>query len=299
MKTCYDIEVVNWNAKHNLKELISVSERIYHNQIRNITATVITENKKIILLAGPSSSGKTTSSRKIKAELAKHGYTGHAISLDDFFLSRDKTPRFKNGNFDFENITALDLDYLARFIDDLSKTGRGRLPQFDFKTGNRAGYTDIEVGENDVLIIEGNHALNPDLKPGHDEIIYRVYVCPNANFELGRYVVLPARRLRLMRRCIRDLQTRGRTIEQTLDGWDEVVRGEDTYIKPYRIYADYLLDTAHMYEPLLWDGCLAKLYKPFAGKKQVDEILALFSKVGTIKKSAVPEDSLLWEFLVK
>lgn len=299
MKTCYDLEVINWNAKHNQKELIAISERIYHNQIRNITASVITDEKKIILLAGPSSAGKTTSSRLIKTELSRHGYTGHTVSLDDFFLDRDKTPLLPSGYPDFENVTAIDLEYLAKFIDDLSRKGHGRLPQYEFKSGSRAGYEDMTVGENDVVIFEGTHALNPDLKPGHDDILYKVYVTPNANFEIGRYVVLQARRLRLMRRIYRDLQTRGRSVEATIDGWNEVVRGEDLYIKPYKIYADYLLDTAHMYEPLLWDKYLTPLLKPLKGKKYVDEMLDLFGKIGKIDKSAVPDNSLLWEFLVK
>lgn len=299
MKTCYDLEVINWNAKHNLPQLISVSERIYHNQIRHIAASVITDNKKIILLAGPSSAGKTTSSRLITEELARHGFAAHTVSLDDFFLDRDKTPLLPSGYPDFENVTALDLDYLARFIDDLSKTGKGKLPEYDFKSGSRARYRDIAVGKSDVVIFEGTHALNPDLRPGHEEMLYKVYVTPNANFELGRYVVLEARRLRLMRRIYRDLQTRGRTVEETLSGWTEVVRGEDLYIKPYKIYADYLLDTAHMYEPLLWDKYLSPLLAPYKGKRHVDELLSLFAKIGNIDKKNVPGNSLLWEFLVK
>ena len=299
MRTCYDLAVVNWNAKHNLGELISVAEKIYHNQIKSIVGNVIAEGKQIILLAGPSSAGKTTSSKKLKEELERHGITGQTISLDDFFLERDRTPRLPNGNYDYENITALDLEHLARFVDDITEKGKGSLPHYDFKTGTRDRVDDFIMGEGDVLVIEGNHALNPALQLGHADSMYKVYVTPNANFELGRQVVLQARKLRLMRRIHRDMQTRGRSIHETIKGWDEVARGEDIYICPYKSCADFLLDTAHMYEPLLWDSCLTKLLLPLKGIAYVDEMLDVFDKIGTVKKSAIPDESLLWEFLVK
>ena len=299
MRRSYNLELVNREAKDNLDALIATSEEIYRSQIRKVCSEIIEKAYPMVLLAGPSSSGKTTTSHLIRKCLTEQGINSIVVSLDDFFVNREDTPRLPDGSYDFECLEAIDLKYLNKFVDELLKTKKSKMPLFDFLTGTRKEkFVDVELGEKTVVIFEGIHALNPNLIKGHDDKMYKIYVCVNSNFDIGMDVVIPAKKLRMMRRLIRDYYFRGHSIETTLGLWTNVCRGEDKYIKPYKITANYLIDSTHMYEPLVYANYLPALLKR-SESEEAAELAEMLKRCGKLKKDVVPSGSMLWEFLTK
>ena len=271
-----------------------MGEEMYHSQINNAVDDIIKKNAKIILLAGPSSSGKTTTSNLLKKKLNSKNIKCLSVSLDDFFLDREKTPLLPNGNYDYENITALDLEYFNVFVNDLYQKGVGLMPKYNFVTGKREEkYSKVKIDANTAVIIEGLHALNPTLLETN-QIVYRVYICPTSNFDLNEKRIFDYTELRLLRRMLRDYLNRGRSIEKTLAGWQEVLDGEKLYIDPYKHLADSTIDSTHLYEPLVYANHLLPLLKNSEMEQELKQKLGVFEK---INKKYVPKDSLLNEFV--
>ena len=295
----FDLSKVNFLAEENLDKLIKDSEDIYKKQMDDIANEIVDNGQyKVILMAGPSSSGKTTSSNLIRDRLANHGYKSIVVSLDDFFLNRDNTPLLPNGDYDYENVLALDLDYLNKFIDDIFDKGEADMPQFDFLTGNRKSeYIKIKTDEKTILILEGIHALNPIAFKKHRDNMYKIYICLNTNFMIEDDLVIPAQKLRLMRRMIRDFYTRGSTIENTLKMWPNVLAGEDLYIKPYKNTANYLIDSTHAYEPLLYAYALLPILKNAQKAPLTEELIKMLEDCVKVNPIVIPDDSLLHEFV--
>ena len=295
----FDFVKIQDEAKKDLNGLITSCEEFYHNQIKSIADDIAHNSEiKIVLMAGPSSSGKTTSSNLIREYLANYGFESIVVSMDDFFLNRDKTPRLPDGSFDFENYTAVDLESLNQFDDDLFVKGEAKMPIFNFKTGYREEkMVDIKLNPNTIVIIEGIHALNPAVFKAHLENMYKIYICLNTNFDNGEYGIIPAQKIRLMRRLIRDYRTRGMSIGATLNTWHNVLEGEDKYIKPYKNTADFLLNSTHGYEPMMY----CKYLKPLLEKEHDHELakvlLKYLNNIEPLDKKYLPEDSLLHEFL--
>ena len=298
-KTQLDLRKINDMAKYDLNNLINFSAKKYKDEIDVIANNIIYGSKRFVLMAGPSSSGKTTTSKMIEKELNAQGKGCVSISLDDFFINREFTPKLEDGSYDFENFSILDLDKFNQCIQDLITSYETDLPLFDFVTGSRKKEVrHVEVTDQDVIVIEGTHALNPNLLRINDSLFYRVYICVYSNFQVEGQTIIPAKLLRFMRRLIRDAQSRGQGVEETLRMWNHVCDGEDKYIKPYRVSANYLLDTTHLYEPLLYHTYLEKILK----KSTNDYGKELYQKLqycGYLTEDVVPDDSLLWEFLVK
>ncbi|MDD4816210.1 MAG: nucleoside kinase [Clostridia bacterium] len=297
VKVSYDLEIVNLEAKKNIKQFVETSEKIYKSQIEEIICQICEKNFKIVFVSGPSSAGKTTSSELIAKGLNQKNIGCIAISMDDFFLSKKHTPLLPNGEYDNENVTALDIPYFNNFIKEILKNGKALLPRFNFLTGNRSGYEEIVLKKNDVLIVEGLHALNPIF--AEKEKIFRVYVAVNSNFIIGKEIVISCKQVRLMRRLLRDYYNRGNSIEETLNAWKYVCMGEDKFVIPFRNSADYIINTVHMYEPLLYDTYLKPLLKKVKNNEQAEKLLKVFDKTGQLNREVIPETSLLWEFVPK
>ena len=298
-KTQLDLQKINEQARFELDKLVAFSSRKYDDEIDVIANSVIYGSKRFVLIAGPSSSGKTTTSKKIEQALNELGKGCVSISLDDFYINRDQTPILPDGKYDFENFDILDLEKFNSCIQDLITSYETDLPIFDFETGTRKKEVNhIEVTDQDVIVIEGTHALNPNLLKMESSLFYRVYICVYSNFQINGTTIIPAKLLRFMRRLIRDSLTRGTGIEETLEMWNHVCEGEEKYIKPYRVSANYLLDTTHLYEPLIYHTYLEKMLK---GSKNPygKELYEKLQYCGYLDESVVPDDSLLWEFLVK
>ena len=296
-KNTFFLDEVNNLAKTDKQLLVSMSEEMYHNQIHELVKDALSKPVKIFLVAGPSSSGKTTTSNLITKELKNNNKSALTISLDDFFFDREKTPKLANGKFDFENITAIDLDYFNEFINDLFTTNNGKMPVFDFIEGRRkSDLIDVTIDDNTYLIIEGLHALNPTLLNIPRENLYKIYICVQSNFNIGDNLEIDFTNLRLMRRFNRDYYTRGRTLEGTLESWQEVLDGEKLYIDPYKDDVDYNIDSTIMYEPLLFANYLKPLLKK-SNLKKIKEIELMLKNCSTLTKDIIPTDSLLNEFI--
>lgn len=298
-KISFDLNNVNELSIQAPAKLIADAESLYRKQIDEIAEDIIKNGKyKVVLLAGPSSSGKTTSSNLIRKRLSENGYDSIVVSMDDFYVDRDKTPKLKNGDYDFENVTALDLEYLNKFIADLYERGEAEMPKFNFVTGKREKeYTHIKLNDNTLVIIEGIHALNPIVFNSYTENMYKIYICVNTNFVKEGKIVLPAKKLRLMRRLIRDVRTRGMSLAGTFDMWQNVLAGEDVYIKPYKNHADYLINSTHAYEPLMYAKHLLPALKKEEQTPAVLNLIEMLEECEKMDASMLPADSLLHEFL--
>jgi len=302
VKRCYDLEVVNKLVKDKPEKLVKISEKIVQEQIDGVVNHVLNGNYKFLLLSGPSSSGKTTTANQIINKLKKHGKRAIRVSLDDFFLDLDKCAKQKDGTVDKEDVEKIDLPCFNYFFTEIMKKNRAYKPVFDFVTDKRKLEPElIEVNEGDLIVVEGTHALNPRLIDAtkYAKKVLRVYACVNSDFRLGKNIIINSRKIRLIRRMIRDAQTRGESAEETIKYWNMVCKGEDKYVAPYKTTADFLIDTTHIYELAVYDKFVPAILSPIKNLDYVDELLHVFGKSGQLSKSYVPKNSLLWEFLVK
>lgn len=301
-KTCYNLEVINRLARECPEKLVEVSERIVQDQIDNVVNHIIKGKYKFLLISGPSSSGKTTTSNIIISKLKKQGKRAIRVSLDDFFFDLDKCEASADGTVDMETISKIDLQCFNYFFTEIMKNNRAYKPVFDFVANKRKLEPEyVEIGEGDLVVVEGTHALNPELidMGKYAKKVLKVFACVNSEFKLGKYLVINSRKIRLIRRMIRDVQTRGESIEATVRYWNTVARGEDKYIEPFKANADFIIDTTHMYELAVYDKFVPKLLEPVKHLNHAEELLQVFGKTGSLSKKYVPSSSLLWEFLVK
>lgn len=302
-KTCYDLEVVNRLIKECPEKLIAISEKIVDDQIERVVNHVAKGEYKFLLLSGPSSSGKTTTSNIIIEKLQKLGKRAIRVSLDDFFLDLDKYNSGQPvGLVDKEDVKKIDIPCFKKFFNEIMTNNKAYKPVFDFVNNRRKNNLEyIEVNDSDLILVEGTHALNPSLidTGKYADKVLRVYACVNSEFKLGKNIVINSRRIRLVRRMIRDVQTRGESIEETVKYWNIVAKGEDKFVVPFKANADFLIDTTHIYELAVYDKFVPKLLEPIKHLDHAEDLLQVFGKAGSLSKKYVPKTSLLWEFLVK
>ncbi len=235
----------------SIRELVRINEVLHERRYAEAADRIIQKGAKAIMLAGPSSSGKTTSAHRLATQLRVHGQDPVMLSLDDYYIDRDRIPPDENGEIDLENINTLDI---PRFKQDLAALIRGEeveVPEFDFKTGRRAPEGRLlRLREDQPVIIEGIHGLNPQLIEGLDESrIFRVYVSALTTLNLDDHNRIRTTDIRILRRLVRDYKTRNASMEETLGMWASVRRGEERWIFPYQENADMLLNTTLLYEP--------------------------------------------------
>ena len=232
-------------------DIINISEALQEKKIAQI-AEDIAQRKgvKLVLLAGPSSSGKTTSCKRLSIQLAVNGLKPLQISLDDYFVDREKTPKDESGEYDYESIYALDLKLLNEQFNALFRGEEVELPKYDFQSGKskRSGKK-LKMNDHNVLVVEGIHALNPELTSQiPDEQIYRVYASALTTILLDNHNYIPTTDNRLLRRIIRDNKYRGVSAQETIHRWPSVRAGENKWIFPFQENADAMLNTAMLYE---------------------------------------------------
>ena len=232
-------------------DIINISEALQEKKLAKIAEEIASrEGVKLVLLAGPSSSGKTTSCKRLSIQLAVNGLKPLQISLDDYFVDRDKTPKDENGEFDFESIYALNLDLLNEQFNALFRGEEVELPKYDFPSGKsvKSGKK-LKLEPNNVLVVEGIHALNPELT-AHvpEEQIFRVYASALTTILLDNHNYIPTTDNRLLRRIIRDYKYRGVSAQETIRRWPSVRAGENRWIFPFQENADAMLNTAMLYE---------------------------------------------------
>ncbi len=238
-------------AAGDILDLILVQESFMEQNIGDIAEQIAADpKKKIVLIAGPSSSGKTTFSHRLSIQLTAHGLRPHPISLDDFYVNREDTPRDENGEYDFECLEAIDIPLLNQMMNDLLSGKEVTLPVFNFRTGQREFRSKpMKLLEGDVLVIEGIHGLNEKLTaelPAESK--FKIYISALTQLNVDSQNNLSTTDTRLIRRMVRDAQTRNTTAAATLARWDSVRRGEEKNIFPYQEEADVMFNSALIYE---------------------------------------------------
>ena len=232
-------------------DIINISEALQEKKIAKIAEEIASrKGVKLVLLAGPSSSGKTTSCKRLSIQLAVNGLKPLQISLDDYFVDREKTPKDASGEYDYESIYALDLDLINEQFNALFRGEEVELPKYDFQSGkSKKSGNKLKMNDNNVLVVEGIHALNPELT-AHipQEQIFRVYASALTTILLDNHNYIPTTDNRLLRRIIRDNKYRGVSAQETIHRWPSVRAGENKCIFPFQENADAMLNTAMLYE---------------------------------------------------
>ncbi len=287
-------------------ELINLSESIQDFRLQVIANEIkLNDNKiKIILLSGPSSSGKTTSARKLSVFLKTMGLNPVPLSLDDYFLNRDETPLNENGKPDFESLRAIDIKLFNSQIAKLLKGSKVTIPRFDFITGKKIFEKTIQMKENDVLIIEGLHALSDELlKDIPRNKKYKIYISPLVYLNIDDDNRINQTDIRLIRRMVRDARTRGYSPSQTLATWQEVRNGEEKYVFPYQDSADIIFNTFLAYElPVIKVYALPLLYKVKINDPEYMtalRLIRLLDLVLPLPSDDIPSLSIIREFIGK
>ena len=232
-------------------DIINISEALQEKKIAQIAEQIAARpGVKLVLLAGPSSSGKTTSCKRLSIQLAVNGLKPLQISLDDYFVDRERTPKDENGEYDYESIYALDLQKINDQFNALFRGEEVELPKYDFQSGkSKKSGKRLKMNDNNVLVVEGIHALNPELTAQiPNEQIFRVYASALTTILLDNHNYIPTTDNRLLRRIIRDYKYRGVSAQDTIHRWPSVRAGENKWIFPFQENADAMLNTAMLYE---------------------------------------------------
>lgn len=287
----------------NINHLILLQEGLQEKLLADIADEIVSKNKRIILIAGPSSSGKTTFSHRLSIQLQIAGLTPHPVSMDDYFLDRELSPRDENGNYNFETIASLDVDLLTKHINQLLDGEEIDVPSYNFISGKREyrGHK-LKIGEKDVLVMEGIHGLNGTLTNEiPEDAKYRIYVSALNQINLDEHNRIPSSDGRLLRRIVRDAMTRGNDARETISRWDSVRKGEEDNIFPYQEEADVMFNSAQIYEIAVLkqyaEPLLFAVPKDCPEYQEAKRLLKFLEYFLNIPSEAIPKTSLLREFI--
>ena len=286
------------------KETVLLSEALHEKKIAEIADQIYKEKKRIVLLAGPSSSGKTTSARRLCTQLKVNGLDPLYLGTDDYFVEREETPLDENGEPNYEDLGAVDIELFNDNMNGLLEGELVDLPEFDFIEGRKVfGKRLTQLDYNRPIVIEGIHALNPELTKHIDDAWkYRIYISPFVQINMDYHSRIPTTDARMIRRMVRDYKYRGKSAEATIEEWPKVRKGEDKNIFPYNGTADVLFNSALSYEL----GILKKYAEPLLkdigpDKPQYSEAQRLLQMLQYVKDydddSVVPNNSILKEFI--
>ena len=296
-------------SKGETNMIINVAEALQSQKIVHIADQIVARRNegkglKLIMVSGPSSSGKTTFSKRLMVQLMAHGLTPKVLSLDDYFLDRDHTPLDENGEHDFESLYAIDLPFFNQQLKDLLAGKSIQPPRFNFKKGGIREFTDPEMtlGDNDILLIEGIHALNPDLMPDIPaNSRFLIYVSALTCIRIDQHNYIPTTDNRLLRRITRDHKYRSYSAQDTIGRWASVRAGEEKWIFPYQENADAMFNSAMIFEIAVIKDMVAPLLDEvpencpeYAKACQLKDFLKLFK---TIPSQNLPPTSLVREFI--
>lgn len=289
----------------SVRELIRVNEALHERRFSEIATEIVNRGARAVLIAGPSSSGKTTSANRVATQLRVLGKTPILLSLDDYYIDRKYIEPDENGEIDYEHINMIDVNQFNIDLERLLNGERVEIPHFDFKTGSRQmlGHF-VQLKDDAMLIIEGLHGLNPQLlTPRIDKkLIFKLYVSALTTLNLDDHNRIPTTDVRLLRRMVRDYLTRGATIERTLGMWDSVKRGEQRWIFPYQESADEIMNTSLVYELAVLKKHIYPLLNDVDSSSPCyDEVINIIKFLNYISDAAVedeiPPTSILREFV--
>ncbi len=290
-------------AAGQINDLMLVQEALQESNVAAIAKRIKEEDKKVILIAGPSSSGKTSFSHRLSIQLRALGLSPHPIALDNYFVDREKTPKDADGNYDFECLEAVDV---AKFNEDMARILKGeeiQMPTFNFLLGKREYRGDtLKLEENEVLVIEGIHGLNPKMSEGlPEESKFKIYISALTQLNVDEHNRVATTDGRLIRRIVRDARTRGNSAQRTIAMWDSVRRGEEQNIFPFQEEADVMFNSALIYElsvikpyvePLLF--AIPRDAQEYQEAKRLLKFLDYFLGVSS---ENIPHNSILREFV--
>ena len=288
----------------SFKELVQISEAYQDKRIVEIAQQIFDEKHRVVLIAGPSSSGKTTTAKKLCTQLKVLGLDPLYMGTDDYFVEREETPLDENGKYNFEDLDAVDVDLFNRNIISLLKGEEVDLPTFNFLTGHKEfGKRITSIKRSQIIVIEGIHALNDELTPQirqHQK--FKIFVCPVTALKVSKESGVDPIDHRMLRRMVRDHQFRGHSAKATIDNWPSVRRGEEKNIFPFRDQADVAFNTSHIYEiPILKKHAepLLKSIKEDEPEYEVaSKMLTFLSEFDSYDDdSVVPNDSIIREFI--
>ncbi|MBO6195809.1 MAG: nucleoside kinase [Bacilli bacterium] len=288
----------------NINDYVFLAEAYQNNNLLKIAENISkNKNVKIVLISGPSSSGKTTTSKKLQLFLKGFGINPKTLSIDDYFVDREKTPKKEDGSYDFESINAIKLDLFNKDLTKLLKGEKVKIPTYNFVLGKGEYIDDATcLEENEILIIEGLHALNNQLTSSiENKYKYKIYLSPLTVLNLDNHNRIKTTEVRLLRRIVRDNRTRGYNAKAVLDAWASVREGEEKNVFPYQDEADVIFNTTLLYElgvlktyaePLLYvvdekDDCY----------KDAVRLLNLLKNILPIPSDCIPKDSIIREFI--
>ncbi len=289
-------------------ELINVSEALQEKKICQIADDIYNrgegaEKVRLVLISGPSSSGKTTFSKRLSIQLMANGLHPYPVSLDDYFVNREDTPLDADGNHDYESLYALDLAFFNQQLKDLLEGKEVELPKFNFTAGKREFKGDkLQLKDNSILILEGIHALNPELTPQIPDVNkYKVYVSALTTISLDDHNWIPTTDNRLLRRIIRDYNYRGYSAQETISRWPSVRAGEDKWIFPYQENADAMFNSALLFEFAVLrryaEPILNGVPRNCAEYSEACRLLKFIQYFVPVQDNEIPPTSLLREFL--
>lgn len=312
------IEYLDWSNRINITtfsdinkllskgkwyDLIFMSESKQNKRLQEISHNIKeNSNIKMVLISGPSCSGKTTTSKKLKLFLESEGLKPHAISIDDYFKERDDTPLDEFGNKDYESINAIDIELFNKQLEELLEGNEITLPTFNFITGKKEFKNKLKIEKNGILIIEGLHSLNEELtKSIHKDNKFKIYISPLTCLNLDNHNRLNTSDNRLLRRIVRDNLRRGYSASQTLNSWKQVRMGETKYVFPYQDSADVVINTSLMYEinvlKVYAEPLLFSINEDDPNYREAIRLINILRMVLPMPAANIPYDSILREFI--
>lgn len=287
----------------HVTQVINVTEALQERKIASVADSIKAGGQRLVLLAGPSSSGKTTTSKRLAVQLAAIGLRPLTLSMDDYFVDRERTPRDEKGDYDFECLQALDVPLFNQQLLALLNGDEVQLPTYDFKTGKslRSGKT-MKMGPKDILIVEGIHALNPDLTPDIErDLKFQLYVSALTTIQLDENRYISTTDNRLIRRIVRDNNFRNYSAQDTIRRWPSVRAGEEKWIFPFQENCDMMVNSALLYELAVLRNhvlpILEAVPKDSPEYPEADRLRDLISFFQPITDRQIPYTSLLREFL--
>jgi uridine kinase len=287
-----------------LVEVSLVAEALHEAHISRIAADIVARGDaiRVILIAGPSSSGKTTFSKRLAVQLLASGKRPYPVALDDYFLDRDKTPVDEHGERDFESLHALDVPLINEQLLRLMRGENVELPHYSFLTGTRKAGPSVQLGPHDLVIVEGIHGLNPELVPSlPPDAVYRIYVSAITQLNLDRHNRVSISDTRLIRRIVRDASSRGYSATETLRRWDSVQRGERAHIFPFTENSDAIFNSSLVHELAVLraqaDPLLLQVRPDVPEYREANRLLSFLQWFRPAGDTAIPDNSILREFI--
>jgi len=288
----------------DIQDMILIQEALQEGKISDMAVQIAANrDKKLILIAGPSSSGKTTFSHRLSIQLAAHGLKPHPIPVDNYFVNRVNTPKDEDGNYDYECLEAIDVEQFNKDMNDLLAGKEVALPTYNFVTGEREYKGNKKkLGPDDILVIEGIHGLNEKLTHSLPaESKFKIYISALTQLNIDEHNRIPTTDGRLLRRIVRDARTRGTSAKETIAMWASVRRGEESYIFPYQEDADIMFNSALIYEfaalKVYAEACLFGIGKEEPEYQEAKRLLKFLDYFVSIPDDSIPKNSLLREFV--